>query len=457
MSRGIHAATPWRPSLAPGLALILVLGLGACGQPEPPARRPHVIVVVADALRADHLPLHGYSRPTAPALSAWAQHAVVFDAATAPSNWTRPSVLALLTGRHPPPGLTMNPAEAWPRDAPRLPELLADQGYETIAVVANPFLSRRLGADRGFSTFVSVGFTPPEADVRWKDAIAAPFVLDRLEYVLSSRPASDKPVFLYVHLMDPHLPYDPPAADRVWCADGYNGPLDGSSAPYLTLRGEHVEARLGPGDQEQITALYDGEIRRLDRGLERLRALVDQWLSDRPRLHVLTADHGEAFGEGPTGHYRHGNGLGPELLHIPLIVSGPGFSPRRETRRVGLVDLAPTILTAADCPIPTNLDGHDLHHVEAGRTYVAHRALPGQGPASGELAVLQDHLQAERTDGAWTLVDLRDGRPSAADPTPLIQAAEAWIARAVPTDAEREAPLDEAITRQLQALGYADG
>jgi arylsulfatase len=445
------------------LALCATLLAAGCSRPAPDMR-PHIVLVVCDALRADHLDLHGYERATAPALAAWAEGGLVFQQATAPSNWTRPSVLSLFTGRDPMPDRILRPSEPLPDDEPVLAEVLSEAGYRTAAVSANPFVSRALGADRGFDEFVDLGWRGNERRGHWKEEIAAPFVLQRVEYLLATRETDERPLFLYVHLMDPHLPYDPPERFRSWCQPDYAGPIDGATEPFRVLGGEHVDERLSPGDREQVVALYDGEIARLDEGLVSLRALIDEHLGDRPVVTVVTADHGEVFGEGRRGAYMHGVGLDPGLLRVPLVLHGAG-DRGVVGERVGLIDLAPTLAALAGASWPEAIDGRDLlaGTAPAGRDLIAYRALPdGEAPGHGELAVLRDGWRAERIDGGWRLFDVQTGVDHTEQRPDLLRdlsrAANRWLERweqrGATAAADREVEMPEDVEERLRTLGY---
>ncbi|MHC4845178.1 MAG: sulfatase [Planctomycetota bacterium] len=446
-------------------ALLLVASATGCATDAAPDEQPHILLVVCDALRADHLPLHGYERDTAPELTAWAEGALVYEHATAPSNWTRPSMHALFTGRHPAADRLMRPTQKTPAHESLMVERLAAAGYETIGISANPFMSTVHGADRGFVQFVDLGWRGADRRGHWKHEIAAPFVLDRVEYLLESRIDADRPVFLYVHLMDPHEPYDPPDELRTFGDAEYDGRFDGSSQHYAAIHGEDVASKVSPEDREQIISLYDAEILQLDRGLTRLRDLAARHLSDRRVVTVITADHGEAFGEEPSGVWLHGRGMGSQLLHVPLIVHGTGRAGR-VPQRVGLVDLAPTLVALGGGePLP-DVDGLDLlarPGPPAGRDLIAYRALPGAVQSgTGELAVLRDGFRAERTDDGWRVFDVatdEDVSAYRADLLPQMSASAArWFNRSRDRDAFGEefdqVTLDEHELRQLEALGY---
>jgi arylsulfatase A-like enzyme len=412
--RGTRDTSPRRRALrrATAGALLLVAAAGlpsACG--KKPLLQPHIVVVVCDSLRADHLELYGYERHTAPALTEWAHDGLVFEHATAPSNWTRPSVHALFTGRDPAPDRRYGRTEPVPAHEPVLAERLAAAGYETLAVSANPYVSAAYGAERGFDHFVDLGWKDPRQTGRWKEAVASPSVLDRVEYLLSTRETSRRPLLLYVHLMDTHLPYDTPERLRSFGEPGYAGPIDGTSDGYRVLAGARVKSPLPAADRAQVSALYDAEIARLDEGLTRLRELVATHLPGRPVVTVVTSDHGEALGDGPDGSYGHGTGLGEQVLRVPLILHG--VRPHGRTPyRVGLVDVAPTLAQLAGTDMGEAVDGRPLItrdgrlDAPAGRTYIAYLAQDGREPGSGQLAVLADALRAVREQQGWRLYDV---------------------------------------------------
>ena len=451
-------------------SLVVAVALAACACGEPvPSVSPHVVLVVCDTLRADHLPAYGYERDTAPRLSAWAESGLVFEQVTAPSNWTRPSMLSIFTGRHPDETRQLAPGEPFPRDVPVLAELLRDAGYETAGVSANPFMTSALGADRGFDVFVPLGRKPPEDGSRWKHLIAAGAVTDRVEYLLASRNAGAAPLFLYVHLMDPHLPYDPPDDQRVFTPSDYAGDFDGSWRNFLPLHRLSAPETLSGPDRDQVIGLYDGEIARMDAGLERLRALLDEHLSDRPVVTLLTSDHGEAFGEGRSGRWAHGHGTGPWVTGVPLVLHGldrwasapeTRTGGRRTSSRVGLVDVLPTLLDLTGVPHPDDLDGRSLLAPADGREFVVYRAHPRR--EQDELAIVRDDLRAVRGTEGWQLVRHDDASEQPLDDrarlASLQRAAASWAEtsrrRLAAESRVENVDLSEELREQLEALGY---
>ncbi len=455
------------------VAVLLSLLAGGCAEApaEPP---PHIVLVVCDTLRADHLDLYGYERNTAPKLSAWARDALVFERATAPCNWTRPSMLSLFSGRHPDADLVLGRNDVFPTDVPSLAELLREAGYETVAITANPYMVPMLEADRGFDSFTPLGFQSDQLTGHQGTRIASPFVMDRVDYLLSSRRPGDKPLFLYVHFMDSHMPYDPPDEFRTWVASDYDGPASWTVADYRVLRGPQVDEELQPDDRDHVIALYDGEILQLDESMARLRRMVDEYLGDRRVVSIVTSDHGEAFGEGRDNHYLHGHGLGPELTQVPLVIGGLGRSGRLDTR-VGLVDLLPTLAELARAPVPDDIDGVSLIEPRPGRSYVTYRALKPadeqplealpdnvQHRAVGELGIVRDGARLERIDGTWHLFDLATGEDLSERFPERVEALRAEAERWYDTSRRRRAgaaatdviPLSPEYERTLEALGY---
>src|SRR5262245_32830704 len=181
-----------------------VIGLLGCGA-EPHERS--VVLLVVDTLRADHLSLHGYARATSPALDRFAARAAVFERAFAPSSWTLPSIGSLLTGRLPGAhgaGIRISGPAHFARlgdGVPTLAETLGARGYATAAFVANPYLVEAFGLQRGFAVYEN-------APVTNKRIRRAPRIFASAQKWLAAQ--GERPVFLLVHVFDPHMDYDPP-------------------------------------------------------------------------------------------------------------------------------------------------------------------------------------------------------------------------------------------------------
>ncbi|HZL99848.1 MAG TPA: sulfatase-like hydrolase/transferase, partial [Planctomycetota bacterium] len=279
--------------------LASALGLPpACGpdsQQAPPAKeRPDLVLIVVDALRADHLTTGGYGRPTSPMLAALAARGVVFDDNTAQSSATLPSMVSLMLGRS-----VLADAQRVPAGVHTLAERLAAAGYQTVAFAGNPLVSRAAGFDRGFEVFLTRDETGHETwDFREVHALVTGW--------LDKNPRDGRPRFFYIHLLDPHAPYAP--VDRPTLA-GENPKLGleqrvrrsddvfaawaevigaaGAGTPlYDTFNAEHWNVL------EAVDA-YDREIANVDAAI---KAILDAF-GPGGRLVIVAADHGEALWE----------------------------------------------------------------------------------------------------------------------------------------------------------------
>jgi arylsulfatase A-like enzyme len=334
----------------------------------------NVVLVVADTLRADHLGLYGYERPTSPVLDAAAAEGVVFDDCMPAAPHTLPSTATIMTGvlprRH---GVFPYP-DGDQQLAPgmtTLAETARSGGYSTAGFVANCILPAGSGFDQGFEQYkVACGL---RADRLTRLA---------LRWLKNHR---DERFFLYLHYMDPHSPYAAPEPFYSMFDPDYVGEVDHNSwdgrfwrsrvlvatvnGGYpVTLRpelGEEARFEAGPrvgigsAFMSRLVNLYDGEIRYWDdRVAPVFAALRELGLWDETVIAVV-ADHGEEFGE--EGHIAHGDDLSQAVLHVPFVLLGAGIgAPRRIPDTVSLADVAPTVLDLAGLPPPPGMDGRPL-------------------------------------------------------------------------------------------------
>jgi arylsulfatase A-like enzyme len=317
--------------VAGGLALALAAGLLLLRSPAPrapsaPREKPNVIVYLVDTLRADHLGLYGYERDTSPVLDRWAADAVVFDRAYAPSSWTKPSTVSLLSGLGPLRHRVEDRLDVIPSEVVLLSERLAEAGWTTEAVVTNPNVLPLWGFDRGFGAFEDID----SRGLRTRADHVLDHVIDRIGAL------GDEPFFFYVHLFDPHTPYEPPP------------PWD-----------EKFPPRSDDPIERDVSA-YDAEIAFGDDQLQRLLdALKKQGIYDDTVL-VFVSDHGEEMQE--HGRKGHGKSLFQEVVRVPLLIKLPGgaHAGERVAARVTLTDVVPTLLDVLGEPVPAGLDGRSL-------------------------------------------------------------------------------------------------
>ncbi|HSU83021.1 MAG TPA: sulfatase [Thermoanaerobaculia bacterium] len=322
-----------------GIAL-LTLSLSALSCHREPPRPRNVILILVDTLRADRLSAWGYARPTSPNLDAFARESVQFKNARSQSACTFPSANSLLTSRWPAAFLGQpDQALGIPANIPSLAGILQSRGFHTVAVSASAVVRKspsrfnpKGGFDRGFDVF--------QEDCVWQHA-------DCVNREASAHlRRGEKPLFLYLHYIDPHGPYRPPdswrhrfatgAPEKEWVRKGDPNPIGdwlykGKPSPGLT-----------PGDLQYLKALYDEEIAYFDSQFaELLRSIRAAGLLD-DSLVVLTADHGEEFLE--HGDVKHCRNLFDTSAHVPLLVRIPGVGSKTVSRPVQNLDLVPTIL-----------------------------------------------------------------------------------------------------------------
>ena len=274
-------------------------------------------------------------------------------------------------------------------------------------------------------------------------------VVDAAERILDAR--RDRPLFLWVHLLDPHLPYRQVHTTRL--APALQRALaTASRAKILAEPGWRTPAAIAA-----LREAYRNEIRHVDRELLRLwERLEDD--TDRARVVVLTSDHGEEFFEHDA--FEHGHSFYQEVIGVPLVVAGLSGRPAgsRDGATVGLIDLAPTLLAAAG--IAHELPGQNLASRVAPRVYTTENLMRGRDPL-GPYAQRSANWKLIEGFGAMQLFDLdadAGERHNLATEQPSVVAELVLDDRpSVESIAdEAEAELSEADKARLRALGYLD-
>ncbi len=374
---------------------------GAPTRPRPHVR--NVIVYLTDTLRADKLrPYRPESRVRTPRLDAWTRGAALLTRGHGQENWTKPSVATLLSGLYPWEHHATSEEAVVPNEVDLISERLGREGFHTGAFIANGFCSDRFGFRQGWRTFRNY----VREGLRNQAEFVAHDVLDWLDH----RP-TDRPFFLYVHTVDPHVPYMPPSAElALYDPLPYEGIVDFARDRELL---EHVKAgslTLNERDREHLRALYDGEISYHDTHFGGIiDGLASRGLSDDTMV-VFTSDHGEEFWD--HGSVGHGHSVFEELIHVPLIVRIPGVTDTQSDARVddvvGLVDVLPTLYEAMGRPIPTDLSGQSFLPQLLGETSDAPRAAV-TGFMEGWRAINVGRLKlVQRTERTVLLYDTTD-------------------------------------------------
>ncbi len=289
-----------------------------------------IILISIDCLRADHVGVYGYERATTPHIDRLADDGVVFETAISTSASTFPTHTSMLTGLTP----SFHGASKWQklaRSMPYLSELLGEADYQADAVVSGAYLSQHFGFHRGFHSY------------RYLPRHRAGKTVDSALELL--RRAGGQDHFLFMHLIDVHWPYDPPAGfiERFRATK--------PDVDYLARKLLKHEPPDGPDEVQQIVDLYDAEVAYTDREIGRfLDGLEEMNLYDQSLI-ILTADHGEAFYE--HGLCQHTISLYDEVIHIPLIVKWPGNSVTGRVRTpVSQASIFSTILEHAGVDLP---------------------------------------------------------------------------------------------------------
>ncbi len=366
---------PWtsgKPKRAPA---------GSLGAPADGVGRPNLYLLTVDGLAVWTLEAYGGKRGLAPALDRFAEHAVVFENFFVQGPSTRLSLPALFTSRfdsridHVLQGRF--PFELAPSNR-LLAEVLAEAGYETLAVIPSPYFAPEhwRGLLQGFR---SVATRPAEAYASGTPHTAQAVTDAALAFL--DRPQLE-PVFLWAHYFDAHPPHAPPEGQQA------SGSTD--------------------------AALYATEVTHLDAHLGRL---IDHIVASDPNhVIVVTSDHGMAFDEPRHQHEHYGYDLSTPVLHVPFMVRAATLTPRRLTHLTDALDVAPTLTALAGVRVPESFMGNDLvpllsdKNVELPRVrfaqfYLGEEVLRGRDPLVMVAARTASHnLVLDRRTGllaAW--------------------------------------------------------
>lgn len=285
-----------------------------------------------DTLRADRLGCYGYSRIETPNLDQFAQRGVLFENAAAQAPLTAPSHASILTGTYPTVhkvrdtgGFVLQPSNT------TLAAILHQQGWDTAAFVGASVLKKSFGFNQGFAVYDDQMPKPGASRMASEyPERRAGEVVDRAIAWLGSQ--SGKPFFLWVHVFDPHSPYDPPS----------------------------------PFGEKYAGRLYDGEVAYTDQQLGRLFESIAKKSPPENTLIAVLSDHGESLSE--HGEYTHGVFLYDSTLRIAFLLAGPGVPKGlRVKQQARTIDLLPTLLELMGIKAPQGVQGASLRPAFAGK------------------------------------------------------------------------------------------
>ena len=412
-------------------------GNGGAGSAKPPEQdHPNILLVTLDTLRADVLGCYGNRNHPTPTLDRLASQGTRFSRAYTVAPLTIPAHSSVFTGLLPPRhGVRDNGDFFLDEGAVTLAELLRDAGYSTAASVGAEVTSHHWGFDQGFDVyFDDMGQPDPRDPNRWHvqrrgDAVAA----DAGEWLAGTD--ADQPWFAWVHLFDPHAPYDAPEPYAT----------DFAGRPYLAE-----------------VAYTDAQVESLLNHLGGLDALDDTWV-------LVVGDHGEGLGS--HGESMHGVLLYDATTRVPFIVRPPGGAsePRVIDAPTSQVDIMPTLLAAAGVAAPEGLDGVNLlSWLEPSATVPGDRrvyveslyAYRHYGWSELRALVGPDHKYIDSTTPElYGRADAGEARNLAEDEKAILESMgaelDAWTAALEPHEnVSGSAALSAERLAQLEALGY---
>jgi arylsulfatase A-like enzyme/thioredoxin-like negative regulator of GroEL len=416
-------------------ALVLaVLAVAACRQAAPPAASapPNILLITIDTWRADRV-----GRGLMPAVDGLAATGVRFTHARSTVPLTLPSHTSIMTGTLPPAnGVRMNGVVA--SGTPTIARVLHDGGYQTGAFIGAYVLDRRFGLADGFDMYDDRVLRDPSGNQQLEAQRRGDAVVDvALRWLSKSATGPAKPFFAWVHLYDPHAPYEPPPE-------------------YLEKAGRNA---------------YDGEVAFADAQVGRLL----DWLASSGHagntVVAIAGDHGEGLGE--HGELTHGMLAYDSTLRVPLVIAVPGRPAASDDRPVSLVELAGTLVQLAGRALPTGMHAGTLLSRTEDRGPRTEDRGPGTDEAYAETQYPKTagwHSLAALADDRWKLIqssetelydivqdpgertNLADAKGSLAD---AMRQRVATLASARPANPSDAVPADAA--ERLRALGYVSG
>ncbi len=393
-----------------GLALaVSAVGVAAGGPGRPaaiqPSGHPNILLISIDSLRADHVHAYGYARDTTPTLDRLAREGVLFRQAVAPTTWTLPSHLTMLTALPPCAHQVVRDGQSLDPAAVTLAEALSGAGYGTAAFVSGPYLRAEYGFYQGFQHYDDYSVAAPDHRASHQ-MITSPALTRLVGGWLHkwNEAGAQRPFFIFLHMWDVHYDYIPPSPYDTLFDPDYQGGID----PTGYERSSAIHPGMDRRDLEHIIALYDGEIRYTDEHIGKILDLLREMGRLDETVVAVTADHGDEFFE--HGQKGHRNNLYDTTLLVPLIIRYPPRIPAGAVvkEQVRLLDLAPTLLSLAGVEKPREF-GFDISGGRLKPRNLMTLLGAGKPGGGGSLAFgdLHGQLACVRT-GKWKLITRLD-------------------------------------------------
>lgn len=336
--------------VAAGLLALAALG-GACGGPSRPERAVQsVVVFTVDTLRADALEAFSVQGSGTPAITAFADEALLFERAYSQATSTHPALSSMLTGLFPHRNGVLEQRGSLHASVASLPELVEPADVATGAFVANLCelleIEDTVFHDGWDETFC--GITEDTDHWEWDVAV--------LDAALAWIEEQRGPYVCWIHLMDPHGEHRPPPDQWDYASDPPRA--RGKQSRFLS---GFMARREMPSQPvfDRLWSMYRAEVRGIDAGFARLLAAVDAKEDGARTAIVFGSDHGEEMYDSWC-YIGHGYSLNEGVLHVPLMVRAPGVEPGRVAEPVELLQVTPTVLELLEVPAPIDFDGASL-------------------------------------------------------------------------------------------------
>lgn len=355
-------ALAWLPVLAAVAGAMVMAAMGRSpfpALPEKTSGNPDVLLIVLDTTRADAVPAREGSPWPTPALQRLAAEGRTHTRCFSTSCWTVPAHASLFTGRLPfGHGASWSNTHLGP-EAPTLAQQFADAGWSTAGFSANPWISTEFGFDRGFQSFTEVNadrrplrpwvtaFLPAAWTAPALDMFDDKGGLTLTSEALRRLGRDPQPQFIFLNLLEPHLPYLPPRRFRDTVVTGRRRDHDLYAFDQEPLTGLTAAAGAAAPDMGIVKDLYAAEIAYTDSLLGQILRRLDESGRTNHTVVMITADHGENLGDHPP--LDHQLGLYDSLVHVPLLLRYPAAisAGSLDHDLISLTDLPGRLLTLA--------------------------------------------------------------------------------------------------------------
>lgn len=490
-ARGTRGKPHRRWGLAFGttlLAVVVPVVWQAVSHRTLPARRstasdaPNIVFILVDALRQDRVSCFGYARDTTPNVDRLAHSGLRFTNTYAHGNRTIISMPALFTSLY--PALTgaygvQDEMSPLPEARTTLAELCRDAGYTTFAMMSNPYLKRPFGLTQGFDRveefnggrfglsvyrlLMAAGLVARPHYAHGTTASATEVTDAALSWI--SRAPREAPYFCYLHYMDAHHPYLPPAEfERMFRSRDELATIDPEELFVKTV--DLVRAGtpypLEPDELQRLSDLYDGSIRYVDTEIGRLLDAIDRADNGRPTVVVFTSDHGDEFQE--HGCLYHNNVVIQELIRVPLVLWRSDRTFGREVvDLVRHVDVLPTLAELIGVEAPMAAMGRSLVPVFTGGALPAVASI-AEGDHCSALVEPGWKVMHVDTSGAdalfdlsadpWGKADVSGAHPGRLDA--MLELLDGYLRAVEPFRQLPSATANAETIRQLESLGYVN-